>query len=194
MQQIKHQTLPFILVSFLFISFSFLSFSSCKNETIEPQNPTDFPIDTTIKLINTLPNTIKESSGMVCFNNSIWTHNDSGDDPAIYQLDFDNQSLTKRIILAGGQNTDWEELTHDEEYLYIGDFGNNVGNRQDLIIYFLGPDALCADRMDETRQVFGFIACRNDDADLAWIHIGWFPGHGCAESGAQPPAQRPQHQ
>ena len=30
---------------------------------------------------------------------------------------------------------DWEDLAMDEQFLYIGDFGNNGGNRQDMLVY-----------------------------------------------------------
>lgn len=32
-------------------------------------------------------------------------------------------------------NNDWEALADDDQYIYIGDFGNNSGNRDDLTIY-----------------------------------------------------------
>lgn len=33
------------------------------------------------------------------------------------------------------KNKDWEALTNDGDYFYIGDFGNNTGKREDLSIY-----------------------------------------------------------
>jgi len=35
------------------------------------------------------------------------------------------------------QNSDWEAITHDKEHVFVGDFGNNLGNRKDLVIYKL---------------------------------------------------------
>ena len=40
-------------------------------------------------------------------------------------------------------NNDWEDICFDSSYIYIADFGNNYGNRQDLVIYKVSiPDYL----------------------------------------------------
>ena len=36
------------------------------------------------------------------------------------------------------KNTDWEEISQDKDFIYIGDIGNNSGNRDDLKIYRAG--------------------------------------------------------
>jgi hypothetical protein len=43
--------------------------------------------------------------------------------------------IKKKIILEDTINNDWEEISQDSSYLYIGDFGNNyAGNRVNLKI------------------------------------------------------------
>ena len=32
------------------------------------------------------------------------------------------------------ENSDWEEISQDDGYIYLGDFGNNTGDRTDLHI------------------------------------------------------------
>ncbi|MBL6944493.1 MAG: T9SS type A sorting domain-containing protein, partial [Bacteroidales bacterium] len=43
----------------------------------------------------------------------------------------------QRIIVDNAINIDWESLATDDDYIYIGDFGNNLGNRDDLAIYIV---------------------------------------------------------
>lgn len=80
-----------------------------------------------------LSDSIKETSGLLSFNNLLWTHNDDHD-KTIYGLDSLG-IIQKKIVLDKAINHDWEEITQDSSYLYIGDFGNNfAGNRTDLNI------------------------------------------------------------
>src|SRR5699024_10353008 len=49
-------------------------------------------------------------------------------------------------------NHDWEEIAQDENYIYVGDFGNNVsGNRTDLKIIRVSKSSILEDnpQMDE---------------------------------------------
>src|SRR6185437_11352921 len=84
----------------------------------------------------TLPATINEISGIIYFNGKLYGHNDSGGQPAIYEIDTSTGIITKTITLQGASNVDWEDITQDDENIYLGDFGNNEsGNRTDLIVY-----------------------------------------------------------
>lgn len=85
--------------------------------------------------IETLPSAVEETSGLIWFANGFWTHNDSGGDPAIYKLDIENGDIIQTVTIANGNNIDMEDITQDEEYIYVGDFGNNHGTRDDLTIY-----------------------------------------------------------
>jgi len=80
-----------------------------------------------------LSDSIKETSGLIAFDHLLWTHNDDHD-KTIYGLDSLGK-IKKKIILEQAINHDWEEISQDSSYLYIGDFGNNLsGNREDLNI------------------------------------------------------------
>jgi hypothetical protein len=135
----------YLLVFFTIIGALLIHITACHNQPLTAQNTLSYPIDTTIKAFNTLPDRIKESSGLVHFENAIWTHNDSGDGPCLYQLDIDNQKLTKTVLLENAKSKDWEELAQDETSLYVGDFGNNGGHRQDLVIYKVPKNELTKD-------------------------------------------------
>lgn len=82
-----------------------------------------------------LSNKLDEISGM-CYNNGkFYAHNDSGNPNRIYEVDTLNGAVTKTITLGTKPNIDWEDMTQDDTHIYIGDFGNNDGTRQDLVIY-----------------------------------------------------------
>ncbi|MBZ4033212.1 T9SS C-terminal target domain-containing protein [Flavobacterium sp. 17A] len=81
-----------------------------------------------------LSDTLKETSGLIAFENLLWTHNDDHD-KTIYGLDSLGK-IKRKIILGDLTNNDWEEITQDSKHIYIGDFGNNyTGNRTDLKIF-----------------------------------------------------------
>ncbi len=95
------------------------------------------PVSSTI-----LPDIIPESSGLIHWDNRIWTHNDS-DDITLYALDTVNAIPFQSYPLSGLVNNDWEEISQDNEYIYIGDIGNNQnGNRRDLTIIRVEKNSL----------------------------------------------------
>jgi hypothetical protein len=85
----------------------------------------------------TLPSpTLDESSGVVYSNGELWTHNDSGNPPAIYKLDTSNGEILQTVDLVNATNVDWEDITADDNFIYVGDFGNNsTGIRTNLRVY-----------------------------------------------------------
>lgn len=82
-----------------------------------------------------LPNELSESSGLIFFNNKLITHNDSGGENQLYELDTNSQQVDRIITISNATNVDWEDITQDDTSIYIGDFGNNSGVRKDLKIY-----------------------------------------------------------
>lgn len=77
---------------------------------------------------------LKENSGLDFFHNRLLTLNDSGNTSDIFEIDKTSGKI-KKIFKTNLQNIDWESITSDSTHIYIGDFGNNVGNRKDLKIY-----------------------------------------------------------
>ena len=102
-----------------------------------------------------LPNTIKESSALIKLDSRLWTLNDSGGKAKLYQISEINGHIIKTITIKGAYNHDWEALTYDENYVYIGDFGNNKGNRRDLKIYKI-PRKDLKNRKSTRAQVIHF--------------------------------------
>jgi len=85
--------------------------------------------------ISELPSMIEETSGLIWFRDAYWTHNDSGGAAAIYKIDPNTGHVIQIISIGNGTNVDIEDITQDDEYIYVGDIGNNHGNRDDLVIY-----------------------------------------------------------
>ncbi|MFN0015165.1 MAG: T9SS C-terminal target domain-containing protein [Saprospiraceae bacterium] len=83
-----------------------------------------------------LSGTVKETSGLILAGGRLWTHNDGGNDPNLYQIDSLSNAIHQTVTIGGTTNVDWEDLTFDGTFFYIADVGNNAnGNRTDLKIY-----------------------------------------------------------
>lgn len=84
---------------------------------------------------------LSETSGLIFWENQFWTHNDNSD-TNIYALDTLYGRIVQSYPLSRITNTDWEEISQDEDYIYIGDIGNNSGIRADLKIYRAGKNSI----------------------------------------------------
>ena len=82
-----------------------------------------------------LPTDINETSGLIFFNGKLITHNDSGDNAKLYEIDTISGSISRSIAITNANNIDWEDISQDDTHIYIADIGNNNGNRNDLKIY-----------------------------------------------------------
>jgi hypothetical protein len=91
-----------------------------------------------------LPDEVDETSGLIYFADGFWTNNDSGGEPVIYKLDTLSGEVIQRVRLSGIRNIDWEELAQDDDFIYVGDIGNNSGNRDDLAIYIVAKSSIPA--------------------------------------------------
>lgn len=99
-----------------------------------------------------LPPAIAETSGLCYTNGQLWTLNDSGNAPVLFRLDSASGRIVQRVRLTNFANVDWEDLAADAKYLYVGDFGNNNGNRRDLRVLRL-PRPAPADSTAEAEAI-----------------------------------------
>ncbi|TSA51155.1 MAG: T9SS C-terminal target domain-containing protein [Sphingobacteriales bacterium] len=92
-----------------------------------------------------LPSVVDESSGLEIINrNNIWSHNDSGNSPKLYNFDSTG-ALIRILTISNASNVDWEDLAQDSVgNFYIGDFGNNNNDRNDQVIYKIQNPTLIA--------------------------------------------------
>lgn len=94
-----------------------------------------YPISNyTPTLVHALVDDLAETSGLVAEGDYLWTHNDGGNAPILFQIKKSDGSIQRRVYISNGSNTDWEAMSQDETHFFIGDFGNNNGNRTDLHI------------------------------------------------------------
>jgi hypothetical protein len=91
-----------------------------------------------------------ESSGVEFTENAIWTHNDSGNSNKFYKINPSDCSVLQTITTYNFPNNDWEDITSDKDYLYLGNFGNNDGNRKDLKIIKIAKSDLNSSNTDIT--------------------------------------------
>jgi hypothetical protein len=82
-----------------------------------------------------------EISGIQIINNQLWSHNDGGNANALFKINNTTGDCSNSKTI-NASNIDWEDITQDSTHIYIGDFGNNVGNRQNLKIIKIPKDSL----------------------------------------------------
>lgn len=83
---------------------------------------------------------LREISGLEQLNEStLVAINDGGNKAELYLIDLKGNPK-KTVAVSNATNVDWEDLAKDEEYLYIGDIGNNKNQRKDLCVYKIKID------------------------------------------------------
>ncbi|MCA6068766.1 hypothetical protein JI747_016485 [Chryseobacterium sp. RG1] len=89
-----------------------------------------------LKVEFSLPKKLKEVSGIALSQDkkTIWAIEDQGNKNVVYGLDMQG-NLVKDVLVENAENNDWEDITKDVHgNIYVGDFGNNDNDRQNLSI------------------------------------------------------------
>lgn len=88
-----------------------------------------------------LPAEVRETSGLARSargDGLFWTHNDAGNEPELFGIDRAGR-LEERVRIAGADLVDWEDIEMapcgDRSCLYVGDIGDNDGERDRVTIY-----------------------------------------------------------
>lgn len=130
-------------MNFIFKKISFaLGFcfivSACKNDQTLP------PItEITPQKVIEIPSNLNEISGMIFRNDtSFFAHNDGGQGARIFEVDLEEKKINRNIKIYNATNVDWEDLAQDDEYIYVSDSGNFLGQRTDLKIYKISKSEL----------------------------------------------------
>ena len=140
-------TFKSVIIIFLF------TFFACKEETnksVHANTETlsaNLFIDTAFNFkINKssleLPKKLKENSGLIYYRDYLWTLEDAGSRPKIYALKTKSGKIKQSIELLNANNNDWEDMTQDEKFIYVGDFGNNNGDRSVFKIYKISKNGI----------------------------------------------------
>jgi len=105
-----------------------------------------------------LSDELKEISGLQYINDTLLVaHNDGGNVPMLYFLNPTTGKILKRVVVKNTKNTDWEDITLNGNYLYIGDFGNNENKRKNLTILRVSwKDALVKDSLEPQKMTFAY--------------------------------------
>ena len=113
-----------------------------------------------------LDTTLNESSGLLYINNRLISMNDSGNVARLYEMDTISNQIIRTVDISQASNVDWEALAEDNDYIYIGDFGNNLGNRTDLMIYRISKvDYLAGNQVSADHISFSYDDQTNFTAD-----------------------------
>jgi len=124
-----------------------------------------------IEKTHILPAFLEETSGLCETVEGIWSINDSQNPSELFLLQRhayirwrdSGISISENdfvIFELSYPNTDWEAIESDGEYLYVGDFGNNRGNRKDLKIIKISVDTL-KKRVDYSSEYKQRIDCKS---------------------------------
>ena len=124
------------LAIFLFFILTNHSFAQVV-ENIDTLSIDDYKMETLY-----LPPTLNEISALEYEKEdknvaSFWGLNDSGNKPELYRFDAKTGEIINTIFITNAPNIDWEEISTDDNRIYFADFGNNMGNRKNLAIYFI---------------------------------------------------------
>jgi Secretion system C-terminal sorting domain len=76
---------------------------------------------------------LNECSGIVSYDGRLWVHNDNTD-INLYSIDSVTNTIFDTISMTNTNNQDWEDITTGDSFVYVGNFGNNFGNRVNLHI------------------------------------------------------------
>lgn len=108
-----------------------------------------------------LPRVLEETSGLTMLNDTLWTHNDSGNEAALYAISPKGEIIAKKK-LRNHKNIDWEDITAANGKLIVADTGNNFGTRKNLYLLEVAvsvDEAIVLDSIPfyyPEQQYFGF--------------------------------------
>ena len=92
-----------------------------------------------------LSDTLNGTSGLVFFDDMLFTHNDHNDQ-SLYQIDTTDAHIIEQLHFWDIPFQDVEDCDHDSLYVYLGDMGNNnSGNRTDLHLLRILKSSLHSD-------------------------------------------------
>ena len=91
--------------------------------------------DIVITKVIDLSSKINETSGLINFNGKLITHNDSGSEPILYEIDVTTGDINREVKISNVDAVDIEDITQDDNFIYVCDIGNNSNERKDQAIY-----------------------------------------------------------
>ncbi len=173
--KMKHKFL-FLIISLLTLKLSNAQVKGCTDKQANNYNSSATENDgsctynktnyTTKIICSKLSDTLIESSGLIYYNNLFWTINDSDNPPVLYAFDSLKGHIVKQVFIKNRNNNDWEDLSQDENYIYIGDFGNNNGSRKDLQVLKIKKSELKTNSVQDTIEAESIRFALSDQTDF----------------------------
>nr|WP_320020768.1 hypothetical protein [uncultured Draconibacterium sp.] len=135
--------------SWLLLMFVFFSCTAPEKEIDKPTAQLKAE-----KYIPKVADKLDELSGLMIFNDHFWGFNDSGGKNELYGFNKSGK-IKYEIELNNAKNKDWESITQTDRYIFVGDFGNNMGNRDNLLIYRIDKKDLSekAEQKIDTKEI-----------------------------------------
>lgn len=128
---IKYLASAFIVLNVLSLS------AQMKMDTLDIENYQIKTLEISEKL--------DEISTLEIMDGYYWGHNDSGGKPELYKINPETGKIVRTVKISNSENRDWEEMTTSDDHIFIGEFGNNNGNRTDLTILYFPKSKLNSD-------------------------------------------------
>jgi hypothetical protein len=94
-----------------------------------------FAQDCETRSITLMAQSLSESSGLLFLDGSFVTLNDSGGEAELYEIDTASGTIQRTVTIQNATNVDWDAIVADDNFIYIGDIGNNSGTRTNLKLY-----------------------------------------------------------
>jgi len=126
-----------------------LSSFGCESQLSEEENHQNYHVEPKT-FISGLASNLQENSGIIIYDYLLWTFNDSGGKNVLYGINFEGK-IESEIYIEDAINRDWEDITQDDQFIYIGDFGNNNGVRQDLTVYKIDKKEITKDSVQSVQ-------------------------------------------
>lgn len=119
-----------------------------------------------LTVVDNVPKSLKEVSGITTVPGSklLWMVNDQGNEPILYGWEPNGKIKRKLTVRGATKKSDFETLSSNSEFLFIGDTGNNDQNRRNLKILRVPLEDLTGDE-ERTVTNTSAIAYKFEDQD-----------------------------
>ena len=118
-----------------------------------------------------LPAELSESSGIILYDSLLWSFNDNGGEAEIFGVHLTTGMISKTIEISNGKNKDWEDIAQNQDYIFIGDFGNNDGSRKDLRIYMIPKKSITNQKHQQTDALMIDFSSKNQELKFLTCQI-----------------------
>lgn len=134
-------------------------------------------------LVRSLDNVFIENSGLQFLNDRIWTITDKAGSNLIMSIDTVSGGIREEIKIKNASSVNNEAIATSDQHFYIGDIGNNDGNREDLVIYkFPIPNLIMSNNTVISESIQFYYPEQNDfrensltnfDCEAMFYHNGY---------------------